>query len=391
MKHDFDVVVDRRHTQCKKWDTYGEDVIPMWIADTDFQCPEPVLDAIRKRAGHGIYGYPVISKDYEEAVSGWQQRRFGWHVDPAWVEYTPAVVPAIVYAMRAFTHPGDRIIVQMPAYHPFHQVIPHNGRLIAPNPLIENPDGSWSVDWKNFEELAADPRTTMFLLCNPQNPTGKCFTKEELLHFAALCEKHHLFVVSDEIHSDIVYKGTRHIPFGSVSDWAAGHCIVCVNPSKTFNIAGFRTGAAIIPDADNHGLFYNELENVKAFGRNIFGTLAVRTAYNECGYYADQLVEYLEKNLSFTRRFLEQEIPEIKLGPVQGTYLLWLDCRAFRMDHLALMDFFLNEAKVSLNDGYTFGAEGDGFMRLNIACPRSQLEEALKRMAQAAAKWRERQ
>lgn len=391
MKHDFDLVVDRRHTQCKKWDTYGEDVIPMWIADTDFQCPEPVLDAIRKRAGHGIYGYPVISKDYEEAVSGWQQRRFGWHVDPAWVEYTPAVVPAIVYAMRAFTHPGDRIIVQMPAYHPFHQVIPHNGRLIAPNPLIENPDGSWSVDWKNFEELAADSRTTMFLLCNPQNPTGKCFTKEELLHFAALCEKHHLFVVSDEIHSDIVYKGNRHIPFGSVSDWAAGHCIVCVNPSKTFNIAGFRTGATIIPDADNHGLFYNELENVKAFGRNIFGTLAVRTAYNECGYYADQLVEYLEKNLSFTRRFLEQEIPEIKLGPVQGTYLLWLDCRAFRMDHLALMDFFLNEAKVALNDGYTFGAEGDGFMRLNIACPRSQLEEALKRMAQAAAKWRERQ
>lgn len=388
MKHDFDSVVDRRGTNCKKWDTYGEDVLPMWIADTDFRCPEPIVKAIQERALHPVFGYPALSKDYENAVSSWQHRRFGWDVSPDWVEYTPAVVPAIVYAMRAFTHPGDRIIVQMPAYHPFHQVIPHNGRFIAPNPLREEADGSWSVDWENFEELAADPRTTMFLLCSPHNPTGKCFTKDELLHFAAICEKHHVFVVSDEIHSDIVYKKNRHIPFGHINEWAANHCIVCINPSKIFNIAGFRTGAAIIPNRHNHDLFYNELENLKAFGRNIFGTLAVQTAYTDCEYYADQLVEYLEGNLEYTHRFLTEKIPEIRLGVIQATYLLWLDCRALKMDHLRLMDFFLDEAKVALNDGYTFGKEGDGFMRLNIACPRSQLTEALHRMAKAVTQWR---
>ncbi|WP_432718329.1 aminotransferase class I/II-fold pyridoxal phosphate-dependent enzyme [Pectinatus frisingensis] len=198
-----------------------------------------------------------------------------------------------------------------------------------------------------------------------------------------LCIKHHVFVVSDEIHSDIVYKGFRHIPFGSISQSAADNSIVCINPSKTFNIAGFRTGAVIIPNRNNHDRFYSELENLKAFGRNIFGTLAVQTAYTECEYYADQLMVYLQKNLEYTHAFLEENIPQIKLGQVQATYLLWLDCRSLHMPHNELMDFFLKKAKVALNDGYTFGPGGDGFMRFNIACPKSQLEEALKRMADA--------
>jgi cysteine-S-conjugate beta-lyase len=383
LQHNFDEVIDRRHTQCKKWDTYGEDVIPMWIADTDFKCPEPIVKAIQKRAEHAVYGYPCIDKSYEKAVCGWQQRRFHWMIEAEWVEYTPAVVPAIVYAMKAFTHPGDQVLVQVPAYHPFPQVIPHNGRHLVANPLQEQPDGSWAVDWADFEEKAADTRTTMFLLCSPHNPTGKCFTREELLRMAEICEKHHVFVVSDEIHSDIVYQGNVHIPFSSVSDWAANHCVVCVNPSKTFNIAGFRTGAAIIPNRNNHDLFYNEMANLKAFGRNIFGMLAVQTAYNECEYYADQLLDYLQANLQYTHTFLESRIPQIKLGPVQATYLLWLDCRALGMDHLSLMNFFLQQAKVAMNDGYTFGQGGDGFMRLNIACPRAQLQEALLRMERA--------
>lgn len=386
LKHDFDAVVERRHTLCKKWDTYGDDVIPMWIADTDFKCPQPIVDAIKKRAEHEIYGYPCIDHAYEEAVCGWQHRRFGWDIESDWVEYTPAVVPAIVYAMKAFTHPGDQVLVQMPAYHPFPQVIPHNGRHLVPNLLQENADGSWSVDWEDFEQKAADSRTTMFLLCSPHNPTGKCFTREELTRMAELCAKYHVFVVSDEIHSDIVYKGSKHVPFGSVSSWAADHCVVCVNPSKTFNIAGFRTGAAIIPNRNNHTLFYNEMANLKAFGRNIFGTLAVQTAYNECEYYADQEMEYLQENLNYTHKFLEARIPQIKLGPVQATYLLWLDCRGLGMDHLTMMDFFLKKAKVALNDGYTFGMGGDGFMRFNIACPRTQLVEALERMARAIGK-----
>lgn len=383
LKHDFDATLNRKNTQCKKWDTYDDDVIPMWIADTDFKCPEPIVKAIQKRASHEIFGYPCIDRGYEEAVCGWQKRRLGWEVEPDWVEYTPAVVPAIVYAMRAFTNPGDNILVQMPAYHPFHQVIPHNGRYIIPNLLINNGKGAWLIDWEDMEQKLSQPRTTMFLLCSPHNPTGKCFTREELEKISELCIKHHVFVVSDEIHSDIIYKGFKHIPFGSISEGAANNCVVCVNPSKTFNIAGFRTGAAIIPNRNNHDRFYSEMENLKAFGRNVFGTLAVKTAYTECDYYADQLMEYLQGNLEYTHKFLEENIPQIKLGQIQATYLLWLDCKALEMDHTTMMDFFLKTAKVALNDGYTFGPGGDGFMRLNIACPRVQLAEALKRMAAA--------
>lgn len=383
LKHDFDSPSNRKCTNCKKWDTYGEDVIPMWIADTDFKCPKPIVDAIRTRAEHEIYGYPIINTDYEKSVAGWQKRRFNWDVDYHWVEYTPAVVPAIVYAIRAFTNPGDNIVIQLPAYHPFHAVIPHNGRFIAGNKLIANEDGSWSMDWEDFERKLADPRTTMFLLCSPHNPTGKCFTKPELERMAELCAKYHVFVVSDEIHSDIIYRGHQHFPFGSVSETAKNNCVVCVNPSKTFNIAGFRTGAAIIPNRHNHDLFYSEMENLKAFGRNVFGTLAVQTAYDECEYYADQLIEYLQGNLDYTHEFLKTRIPKIKLGDIQATYLLWLDCRALKMEHAAMMDFFLHTAKVALNDGYTFGQCGDGFMRLNIACPRAQLQEALERMEKA--------
>lgn len=381
--HDFDVIISRKNTQCKKWDTYGDEVIPMWIADTDFKCPEPVVEAIRNRAEHAIFGYPNSDKGYEEAVCGWQKRRFDWNVKPDWVEYTPAVVPAIVYAIRAFTNPGDNILVQMPAYHPFHQVIPHNGRYIAPNLLIQDADGEWAIDWEDMEKKLANPRTTMFLLCSPHNPTGKCFRREELEKISELCIKHHVFVVSDEIHSDIIYKGFKHIPFGSISEDAANNCVVCVNPSKTFNIAGFRTGAAIIPNRNNHDLFYSEMENLKAFGRNIFGALAVQTAYTKCDYYADQLMEYLQGNLEYTRKFLEENIPQIKLGAVQATYLLWLDCKGLAMEHSKMMDFFLEKAKVAMNDGYTFGPGGDGFMRLNIACPRAQLAEALNRMDKA--------
>ncbi|MEG0970833.1 MAG: aminotransferase class I/II-fold pyridoxal phosphate-dependent enzyme, partial [Acidaminococcaceae bacterium] len=215
------------------------------------------------------------------------------------------------------------------------------------------------------------------------NPTGKCFTKEELNRMAELCAKHHVFVVSDEIHSDIVYRGSKHFPFGSISQTAANNCIVCVNPSKTFNIAGFRTGAAIIPNRNHHDLFYSEMENLKAFGRNVFGTLAVQTAYDECEYYADQLIAYLQGNLDYMHKFLVEKLPLIKMGKIEATYLLWLDCRALGMEHTAMMDFFLKEAKVALNDGFTFGPGGDGFMRLNIACPRAQLVEALERMAKA--------
>lgn len=384
--HNFDEIIERRNTDAKKWTTYGKDVIPMWIADTDFASPKPVVDAMIARAKHPIYGYPGLPDSYERAICKWQKKRFGWEAEHLWVEYTPAVIPAVVYAMKAFTNIGDKIVLQTPIYHPFLSVIPHNGRYIAANPLLKNEDGSWSIDWNNLEMNLSDKRTSMFLLCSPHNPTGKCYTREELEKIAKLCEKYHVFVVSDEIHSDIVYKGNKHIPFGSISSWTKNNSVVCINPSKTFNIAGFRAGAAIIPNQHNHDLFYNEMENLKACGRNIFGAIAVETAYNECDYYADQLVGYLEKNLHFVQEYLKSNIPKIKLGQVQATYLLWLDCRALDLTQQELNTFFLEKAKVALNDGSTFGREGEGYMRFNIACPHSQLVAALERIAAAIKK-----
>jgi len=322
LKHDFDEIVDRRGTECKKWDTYSADVIPMWIADTDFKCPQPVIDAMVRRAQHGIYGYPTNDKKFEQAIVNWQKKRFGWDVDIDWVEYTPAVVPAIICAIRAFTQPGDNIVLQMPAYHPFHEIIPHNGRHILGNNLLLREDNSYEIDFENLEKLLSLKRTTMFILCSPHNPVGKCFTREELTRMAELCLKHNVFVVSDEIHSDIVYKGHKHIPFGTISRETADNCLVCINPSKTFNIAGVRTGAVIIPNRRKHDLFYARLEDNYAHGRTVFGTLPVEVAYNECDYYADQLVEYLEGNLEYLNRFIAERIPKIKVTKTQATYLV---------------------------------------------------------------------
>lgn len=386
MKHDFDELINRRGTGCKKWDTYPEDVIPMWIADTDFHCPQPVIDAMVKRAQHGIYGYPDNYKTFEEAIVNWQKRRFNWDIKPEWVEYTPAVIPAIVYAMQAFTQAGDNVVLQMPAYHPFHEIIPNNGRHILGNEMILQEDGSYAIDFDNLEELLSKRRTTMFLLCSPHNPTGKCFTREELTKISDLCLKHNVFVVSDEIHSDIIYKGHKHIPFGSISQEAADNCVVCVNPSKTFNIAGVRTGAAVIPNRKNHDRFYSPLESLKAYGRTIFGTLPIEVAYNECEYYADQLLEYLEGNLAYLKKFMAERVPKIKVGDPQATYLIWLNCKALNMEPKELQRFFLEEAKVAMNEGSTFKTGGSGFMRMNIACPRSRLVEALNRIEAAVNK-----
>jgi len=383
MQHNFDELIDRRGTECKKWDTYTEDIIPMWIADTDFKCPQPVIDAMVKRAEHGIYGYPTNVDTFEKSIVNWQKKRFGWDVNPEWVEYTPAVIPALVYAIYAFTSPGDNIVIQMPAYHPFHAIIPSNGRHILGNPLLLQEDGSYEVDFDNLEELLKKKRTTMFLLCSPHNPTGKCFTREELTKMSELCLKYNVFVVSDEIHSDIVYKGNVHIPYGSLSKEAADHCVVCVNPSKTFNIAGVRTGAAIIPNQHNHDLFYAPLENLKAYGRTIFGTLPIEVSYNECDYYANQLVEYLEGNLTYLKDFLAAKVPKIKVGNPQATYLIWLNCKKLEMEPKELQQFFLQKAKVAMNEGSTFGPGGASFMRMNIACPRSRLVEALDRIEKA--------
>lgn len=385
LKHNFDEVVNRRGTECKKWDTYAEDVIPMWIADTDFKCPQPIVDAMVKRAEHGVYGYPSGGKNFERAIQRWQEVRFGWKIETSWVEHTPAVVPGVIFAIRAFSHPGDHVVLQTPAYHPFHQIIPNNGRIFSANELVLT-NGRYEIDFADLERRLAHPRAKIFLLCNPHNPGGRCFTKEELTRIGELCLKNGALVVSDEIHSDIVYKGHRHIPFASISEEFAQHSIVCVNPSKTFNIAGVRTGAAIIPNRRLHDAYYESVADNKAYGRTVFGTLPLETAYLSCDYYADQLMEYLEGNLEFLTRYMKSRIPEISIIKPEATYLIWLDCRGLQLSEEALVKFFMEEAKVAMNSGLSFGEGGRGFMRMNIACRRETLQEALRRIETAIEK-----
>jgi cystathionine beta-lyase len=380
--HDFDQIVDRRGTECKKYDAYAPDILPMWIADTDFRCPQPIVDAMVERARHGVYGYPINTRNFNRAVAGWEKRRFGWEIDEDWVEFTPAVMPALIYAIQMFTHPGDHIVLQLPIYPPIHQAVVNNGRVISNNQLVLR-DGQYQVDFEDLEKRLRNPRTRMMILCHPHNPVGKAFTREELLRIGELCARHHVLVVTDEIHQDIVYPGHRHHPFASLSDLHRDNTIICINPSKTFNTAGFRTGAVIIPNQALREVYNESIINNKGYGRTVFGIAALEIAYNECGYYADQLMQYLAGNLEFMLKFFREEIPSIKVIRPQATYLVWLDCRELGMPQVELNRFMMERAKVALNDGNTFGAGGTGFLRLNIACRRATLEEGLGRIRTA--------
>jgi len=382
LMHDFEQVIERRGTECKKYDTYPADVLPLWIADTDFKCPQPIVDALVARAQHGIFGYPINAITFNRAVARWQMERFGWEVKDNWVEYTNAVMPAIIYAIKTFSQPGDQVLIQCPVYPPFHRAILDNGRFIVNNQLLLVGD-QYQIDFEDLEAKLKQPRTRVMVLCHPHNPVGKAFTREELLRIGELCAKHHVLVVVDEIHQDILYQGHRHYPFASLSDTNRDNSITCVNPSKTFNIAGFRTGAAIIPNPAVRELFSECVINHKAYGRTTFGTLSLEVAYNECGYYADQLMQYLQGNLDFMLEFFEKHIPRIRVIRPQATYLIWLDCRALGLVPKELSTLLLETAKVALNDGDSFGPGGAGFMRINIACRRATLAEALQRIRKA--------
>ena len=370
MRYNFDEIIDRRASECKKYEpAYPKDVIPMWIADTDFAVPKEITDAIKKRAEHPCYGYPVESFEFEKAAARWEKVRFGWNVEPEWVKYSNGVLPFLMYGIRAFAYPGDKVVIQPPVYPPFHAITKNNGCQLLTNPLIQNEKGKYQIDFEDLENKLKDPRTKLFFMSNPHNPTMRAFTREELIKIGELCLKYNVIVVSDEIHCDLTYKRYKHIPFASISEEFAQNCMVLINPSKTFNIAGFRTGAAIIPN--------------KNYGRTIFGMLSFITAYTECDDYADELMEYLEINKDYVVNFIQEKIPRIKLAEPEATYLLWLDCRGLNMSQEELKKFFFEKAKLGLNDGSTFGVEGTGFMRMNIACPKSTVIEAMNQLERA--------
>lgn len=386
MKYDFDEHIDRLQTGSVKWDEvenlFGDkEILPMWVADMDFKSPQPVIDAIRERAEHGIYGYTTRPDSYYKATINWMKRRHNWDVEKDWICYSPGVVPALSIIVNTFTQPGDKIIVQPPVYYPFMNVIKNNGREIVHNPL-KLQQNQYIMDFDDLKSKL-DPSVKMIILSSPHNPVGRVWTKAELQTLGEICAEHNVLVVSDEIHFDLVYKGNMHTPFAAISEFFAQNSITCTAPSKTFNLAGMQTSNIIIPNEDLRNQFNKSMENLALGLTNTFGVTALISAYDQGEEWLDQLLDYLKGNLEFLTKYIEENLPKIKVIKPEATYLVWLDCRELGISGKELEHLTQKQAKVAFDEGYIFGEEGEGFTRINIACPRKLLEEGLSRLSKA--------
>lgn len=382
MKYNFDKIVKR--IQSEKWDgrkkIFGrEDIIPMWVADMDFESPKPVVDAIVKRAEHSVFGYTFRPSSYSESIINWFSKRYNWEINKEWLNYSPGVVPALSFIALSFSHPGDKIIVQSPVYRRFFEVITPNGRQVLNNPLLLK-NGKYTIDFDDFEKKARDSRAKLFFLCNPHNPVGRVWSREEIIKLGKICIKNNIIIVSDEIHSDLIYKGYKHVVFASISEEFAQNSITLNSPSKTFNLAGLQTSIVIIPNKKYYKIYDNKISSLKVGRSNVFGLVALEAAYNFGENWLEQLLEYLEGNLKYLTNFIKEKVPKIKVIKPEGTYLVWLDCRQLALNDLELREFMIEKAKVGLLDGYKFGQGGEGFQRINIGCPRIILKESLERI-----------
>lgn len=383
MVYDFDKIINRYNTGSVKWDLAKEKfgnshVIPMWVADMDFEVANPISEAIKKRATHGIYGYTIKSESYYEAVINWMRNHHNWYIKKDWIVYTSGIVPALNYIIRTYSNPGDEIIIQTPVYHLFYSSVKNNGCTMVENPLIYD-NGNYIMDFKDLKRKITN-RTKMLILCNPHNPVGRVWSKTELIELGHICIDNNILVISDEIHFDLIYKGNEHTVFASISEEFAQNCVICTAPSKTFNMAGLQVSNIIIPNDKLRNLYNITLENNAATGINSFATVALEAAYNEGYEWLQQLMQYLEENLNFLMEYFEKRIPKIKVIKPEGTYLVWVDCSALNMSMHELQEFFVNTAKVGFNDGILFGVASASFQRINIACARSVLVEALQRI-----------
>jgi cystathionine beta-lyase len=386
LKYDFDKVIDRTGTESLKW-VYPrkvlkvDDAIPMWVADMDFESPPAVVEAVKRRVEHGVFGYPLVPPSFFAAAIAWLGRRHGWPVEKKWMAMTPGIVPALNYCVRAFSRPGDPVIVQTPVYHPFYYAIENNGRRVVRNPLRFD-GGRYTMD---FDDLRTkiDAPGRMLILCSPHNPVGRVWTLEELEALARIAVERDLLVIADEIHHDLVFGGHRHSVFAALSPELAQQTITCIAPSKTFNIAGLTTAAVVAANPDLHKRFEDEAERSGFDLGNALGIVAFEAAYAHGEAWLDELLPYLEGNVDFMERFLAERLPAVKLVRPEGTTLAFLDCRGLGIAPDALNDFFLKKARVYFSDGRIFGDEAAGFVRINFGCPRPILREALERIERA--------
>ncbi len=389
--YDFDQIVERKNTNSIKWEYYRDyisaappDALPLWVADMDFPCAEPIVQALHKRVDCLVFGYSNYrTPEYLDSVTGWFKSRFDWHVDSSNIFYGPGVVAAIAVLINILTKPGDGILIQRPVYYPFTDKIEANGRVVVNNPLTYD-GGRFSVDFDDLETKIADRNTRGMILCSPHNPVGLVFSAEELSKVAEICSRHGKWIISDEIHADLVRNGVTHHPLEKVAPRNKDMIITCTSPSKSFNMPGFKISNIIINNPEWQKAYNHMAAKCLAIGlANPLSIKAVEAAYNEGGEWLAQLLKYLDQNIDFAAAFINDNLPEAKLVYPDGTYLLWIDLRAYCKDHLALEKIIFDRAKLVLDQGYYFGDEGTGFVRINAACPRSILEECLQRMAKA--------
>lgn len=387
MKYDFDKIIDRRNTDSLKYDFAAErkrpaDVLPLWVADMDFRTAPGIIERAAADASYGIYGYTETKAAYYEAVASWYRTYFGWNTDEKWLIKTPGIVFAIGIAIRAYTEKGDGVMIQQPVYYPFSETVRDNDRTLVVNELALR-DGRYEIDFADFEQKIEAQHVKLFILCSPHNPVGRVWTRDELRRMGEICLRHHVVVVSDEIHSDFVYEGRRHYVFCSVDPAFEAISVICTAPTKTFNLAGLQISNIFVPDAQMRRAFRRQMSATGYSQANMIGIHACQAAYETGREWLEELKVYLQGNLDFVRTYLAEHLPQIRLIEPEGTYLLWLDFRALGLRTEELEHLIVHEAKLWLDSGAIFGAAGAGFERINIACPRAVLAEALARLDRA--------
>ena len=386
MEYDFDTVIPRRGTDSCKWDTPAqEDVLPMWVADMDFRTAPAVIEALQRRVAHGIFGYTKVPDAYYNAIGGWFARRHGWRIDRRWIVCTTGVVPALSAVIKALTKPGDRVIVQTPAYNCFFSSIRNNGCELSSNGLSYR-DGRYTVDFEDLEAKAADPKAKLLLLCNPHNPVGRVWTPEELRRMGEICLRHGVLVVADEIHCELTYDGHDYTPFASLSEEFLRHSVTCNSPSKAFNLAGMQIANIVAADEGVRRRIDRAVNDNEVCDVNPLGVAALTAAYNEGAEWLDALRAYLRENSRFLRRYFQEHLPQYAVLPLEGTYLAWIDCRAAGTGSERLAERLLDQGRLMVSPGTLYGPGGEGFIRLNIACPQRTLGEGLERLRKVLAR-----
>ena len=381
-KYNFDELINRTNTNCIKYDArkavFGNaDVLPLWVADMDFRTPDFIIEAIKKRAEHEIFGYTFRGESYNQSIVDWLKRRHNWEIKPEWISFSPGVVAGLTIAIEALSDPGDGVIIQPPVYFPFFDSVKGTGRELIENPLrIEN--GRYYFDFEDLKKKIT-PKTKLLLLSNPHNPGGMAWDEKELTELAQICIENNVLIISDEIHSDLIFEGFRHTPLAGISEEIAQNCVICMAPSKTFNTAGLTTSFLVIPNKRHFVAYERVMRLPHLHMGNIFGTAALEAAYTHGDEWLTQLMKYLQDNYTYLEQFFRENLPEVKVMKPEATYLIWLDFSAFGLTDEKLNQKLIN-AGVGLNRGVQFGKQGGGFMRMNIGCPRSVLQEALVRI-----------